>query len=120
MVEDYVRNARLLRVIDGDTFDLDIDLGFRIWFQVRVRLLGVNCPEVTGPTKDAGLRAKTFAAAWLGSYRTIKVRTHLDERDSFGRALAEIEGEDGANLASALLSSGNALPFKAGVVFEGN
>ena len=41
----YVYNAKLVRVIDGDTIDAVIDLGFDVWVKKRVRLYGINTPE---------------------------------------------------------------------------
>ena len=109
MIEDYVRNARLIRVVDGDTLDLDIDLGFSTWMKRRVRLLGVNCPETTGDTREAGRAATGFTRIWLSDQTTFQVRTHLDKNDSFGRVLAEVwKGED--SLAAALLQAGHATP----------
>ena len=108
MIEDYVRNARLIRVIDGDTLCLDIDLGFRTWMRRRVRLLGVNCPELTGESRDVGKAAMEFVINWFMSRPAdFQVRTHLDKTDSFGRVLVEIcSGEE--SLEEALLASGNA------------
>ena len=41
----YEYNAKLLRVVDGDTLDASIDLGFDVWVKKRVRLYGINAPE---------------------------------------------------------------------------
>ena len=57
----YNYQSKLIRVIDGDTIDAMVDLGFDIWIKVRIRLYGINTPETR--TKDlkekkAGLKAK--------------------------------------------------------------
>lgn len=112
IVEDYVRNAVVLNVVDGDTLDLNIDLGFRIWIRQRVRVYGIDCPEMHGPSKAAGLAAKSAALGWVKtmSLDGIQVRTHLDKTDSFGRVLAEVwSGDD--SLAAYLLSQGYAVPY---------
>jgi micrococcal nuclease len=110
-VEDYVRNALVVRVIDGDTLVLDIDLGFNLSYECRVRVLGVNCPEVHGPTKDAGLRAKQFTAGWCAANPAVTVKTYVGNNfDDFGRVLAEVwRGE--SSLGADLLASGNAAAF---------
>ena len=57
----YIYNAKLVRVIDGDTIDAVIDLGFDVWVKKRVRLYGINTPETRTrdlKEKQAGLAAK--------------------------------------------------------------
>jgi len=53
----YEYNAQLVRVVDGDTVDISVDLGFHISQQIRVRLNGINSPETSTP---AGKGAKSF------------------------------------------------------------
>lgn len=112
MVEDYVRNAELAWVVDGDTVDLRVDLGFRIWMTMRVRVLGVNCPEMHGTSAVLGQKAKDFTTSWFAANPKFVIRTHLDKRDSFGRVLATIAIEDGESLGSELIKSGNAVVFR--------
>ena len=52
--------ATVLRVIDGDTYDVNVDLGFRVWMKIRVRLHNYDTAELTSP--DAELRHKAVAA----------------------------------------------------------
>lgn len=125
----YQYAAKCIRVIDGDTLDLDVDLGFDIHFQLRVRLLGVNTPETSGPKaateKEAGLRAK---ARVEGLVRTDKVEllsglpassfpvpltieTAKDAQDKYGRYLARIILPDGKVLNDLLLAEGLAVPM---------
>ena len=57
----YEYNAKLVRVIDGDTIDALIDLGFDVWVKNRIRLYGINTPEVRTrdlQEKKAGIRSK--------------------------------------------------------------
>ena len=61
----YEYRARVRRVIDGDTLDMDIDLGFEVVLASRVRLLGINTPEVVGVNKAGGLAATEFVREWL-------------------------------------------------------
>ena len=100
----YQYNCRIDRVVDGDTVDVDIDLGFDVWLKKqRIRLYGVDTPE--SRTRDLeekkyGLAAKKFVEKRLpiGSKQTL--RTRLDDRGKFGRILGEFvlttqwEGKD--------------------------
>lgn len=105
----------VIRVIDGDTFVAASE----IWLASagsqfaaeRVRVLGVNAPELTGATAGDGYAAKVFTTKWLAD-RKDTVTLEACQRDSFGRVLAEVRGrEDGASLGEALLASGNAKKF---------
>ena len=85
--------ARCTRIIDGDTIDVEIDLGLRCYRRERLRLLLINAPEMKGETFAAGIAAKAFLASlvvpgnpsWNLLLRGIKKDT-----DSFGRWLALI------------------------------
>lgn len=85
--EDYVRNARVLKVIDGDTVDLDTDLGCDMHIYQRIRLNGINAPE---KNTKAGKDAKAFLERLLLGHDTIVIKTHKDEKEKYGRYLAEL------------------------------
>lgn len=89
--------ATVLGVVDGDTVDLMIDLGFNIHHKIRVRLFGVNTPE--SRTKDLaekalGLKAKSFTKDWLDRHKWVFVNTIPDKNDKYGRVLARIYSSD--------------------------
>lgn len=82
-----------MKVVDGDTVDLMVDLGFNIHHKIRVRLFGVNTPE--SRTKDLeekklGLMAKDFTEDWLDRHRWVFVNTIPNKNDKYGRVLAKI------------------------------
>lgn len=55
----YEYRADICRVVDGDTVDADIDLGFNVWLHnERLRFYGIDAPELKGSTRAAGLAAK--------------------------------------------------------------
>jgi len=91
------RIIRVVKVVDGDTLDLLLDLGFRITYQVRVRLLGLNTPEVR--TRDAeekrlGLLAQDFVQNWCDRHCEMRVQTtKTGSLDKYGRLLARIYSE---------------------------
>jgi len=89
--------AKVLNVVDGDTVDLMIDLGFNVHHKIRVRLFGVNTPE--SRTKDAsekemGLKAKSFTKDWLDRHQWVFVNTIPDKNDKYGRILAMVYSSD--------------------------
>tara|TARA_Y100000004_G_scaffold189753_1_gene245856 strand:+ start:209 stop:643 length:435 start_codon:yes stop_codon:yes gene_type:complete len=89
----YEYRCKIVRVVDGDTVDVDIDLGFGVWLQKqRVRLYGVDTPE--SRTRDAeekvfGNLAKKFVEDRLPVGSKQKLRTRLDGKGKFGRILGE-------------------------------
>ena len=121
-VEPFAYRFSVDRVIDGDTIEGDIDLGFSVKLDdQRLRLLRVNTPERKGATRAAGDMAKAFTERWLRDHANIVVRSrkrdpkHAD-KDAFGRYLVEVYGDDEAGrqecLNDALLESGNAVLFR--------
>jgi len=85
--------AKVLKVIDGDTIDLRIDLGFKIHHEIRVRLYGVNTPESRTKDlkeKELGLKAKKFTEDWMTNHEWVFVNTIPDKNDKYGRILAKI------------------------------
>lgn len=83
----YVYKAKLVKVIDGDTIDFDIDLGFYIHHVIRVRLLGVDACEMN---TEIGKRAKRSVIWHLSRADTIEISTHKYEKGKYGRYLAEV------------------------------
>ena len=86
-------NCTLRRVVDGDTVDVDIDLGFGIWIHnERVRLYGIDTPESRTrdlEEKKAGLFAKDVVLHYLPEGSKQVLRTHKDKVGKYGRVLGE-------------------------------
>jgi micrococcal nuclease len=112
----YTYKARCVRVVDGDTADLDIDLGFYLTARHRIRVLGIDTPELHD--KDLNVRARAVLARGalegllttpgeIGFPLTIKT----EKSDSFGRWLASIQ-VGGVDVATHLLSLNLAVPFE--------
>ena len=104
----FVVTGRPGHVVDGDTFDAELDIWLGLVAVERVRVLGVNTPELKGSTKVAGLAAKQFTADWL-SHGPVEIQAC--RRDAFGRILGRVN-RGGDYLADALLATGHAVPFK--------
>ena len=123
-VEPFVFPFEVVKVIDGDTIRVNLDLGFRVGMtEQTLRLLRVNTPEIKGSTREAGMRAKAFTREWLGSHSNLLMRSRKIEpghaiEDSFGRYLVEVFGDDEKGeqtcLNDALLFTGNAVLFREG------
>ncbi len=97
----YEYKAVITNVVDGDTFDMDIDLGFHIHIYERVRLLGVDTPEKFGEEKELGLIMKEFAEVnFLGKEVIIRpTKANADiNTDSFGRWLVNVILMDGREI----------------------
>ena len=87
---DY-RHFREINVIDGDTIEATIDLGFNITVKETFRLYGINCPEKRGVTKQAGLDAKAWTERAIQNLEHIEtVKVTKSGRGKFGRYLARI------------------------------
>lgn len=119
-IPDYLRIATLHRVIDGDTVELMVDLGFRRYSRERIRLLGIDAPEIRGPARLQGLAAMQFASHWFAEAEIAGDRILLvsHRADSFGRWLGSIyrlgpDGELGESLADALMATGHATLYPA-------
>ena len=86
MFEYYVK--KVTKVVDGDTIDVDIDLGFDISFSSRVRLAGIDTPE--SRTRDKmekalGLEAKAYLKSQIDSAKTIVIKTEkMNSSEKYG------------------------------------
>ena len=103
-------HARLIRVLDGDTVEMDLDLGFDVHYVSPVRLKGINAPELHGETHAAGLAARDHLAQLLSKSDLI-VRTELHkDKDKYGRVLGTfLSGE--INVNAQMIDDGFAVPY---------
>jgi len=85
-------NYKLIKVVDGDTIDVDIDLGFGVWLQKqRIRMMGIDTPESRTSDKEEkvyGLLAKEKLQTLLATGKVLK--TYKDAKGKFGRILADV------------------------------
>lgn len=84
----YEYKAKVVRVVDGDTIDFDLQLGFHMTARIRTRLKGIDTPEVRGKEREEGLRSKAFVIVALNDAAEVVVRTH--KTGKYGRWLADI------------------------------
>ena len=103
----------LIKVVDGDTVDVDIDLGFGVWMRKqRIRLYGIDTPE--SRTSDAeekvyGLAAKEFLIRWTNSGE-LTMKTHKDAKGKFGRILGELWYND-HNINTKMIENHHAVAY---------
>ena len=110
----YEYNCKIVNVVDGDTVDVDIDLGFDTWrCNERIRLYGVDTPEYRtrdAEEKAAGLLAKKFVGETLHVGETYRITTK--EKDKYGRYLGLIKISGDLTINVALVTERLAVPYK--------
>jgi endonuclease YncB( thermonuclease family) len=108
-VRMFTYDAIVWRIIDADTVEVSIDLGFHIWHLVKVRLIGLDAPE---RFTEEGKAATQFTRDLLeGEFVTITTY----KPDKYGRYLAEIFIKSGDSFNKLLLDTGHAVPYDGGV-----
>ena len=110
----YKYNAKLDRVVDGDTIDALVDLGFDTWKKVRIRMVGMNAPESRTrdlEEKKLGLAAKARLIEMLGDGE-FTLQSHGVGK--YGRCLGEIFRESDVSINRQLINEGHATEYFGG------
>ena len=108
----YEYKCEVKRVVDGDTVDVIIDLGFDIAYSSRVRLYGIDTPESRTRDKDEkarGLISKDFLKSWLDKGNVV-IRTRKDKKGKFGRVLGEMV-VDNININELMIEEHHAVKY---------
>ena len=116
----YEYNSIIRYVVDGDTVDVDIDLGFGVWLRdQRIRLYGIDTPE--SRTRDLteklfGFAAKDFVKGLLPIGSTQVLKTFIDKdgedmRGKFGRILGDFFVNDGKMLVETMITEGYGVAY---------
>jgi len=95
------------RIIDGDTVEMTVDLGFGLSFFIKTRLYGIDAWEVTGDEKPKGILAEKFLKEALDGAENITVEVPEKERGKYGRVLVTIYVDE-VNLNKLLVKHGHA------------
>jgi len=118
-VNEY--DVRLLKAVDGDTVDVDIDLGFNIWLRdERVRIMGIDTPESRTSDKVEKLFGKAAKARLKelltegGVLVTTEEKNGEDMRGKFGRVLGDFKTPDGKLVTEVLAEEGHCVPYFGG------
>ena len=106
----YEYSAEVKKVYDGDTITVDFDLGFGIILRKqKIRLLGINTPEVRGESRDQGLISRDrLRERILG--KTVTIKTSRDKKGKYGRWIGEVFIKD-ENINQWLLNEGLAAVY---------
>ena len=116
----YEYRCNVLKIVDGDTVDVDIDLGFGVWLKdERVRIMGIDTPEsrTSDPIeKKFGLAAKDRLKQLLGKTAILKTQVDKsgeDMKGKFGRILGDfVVGE--STVTQIIISEGHAVAYFGG------
>jgi micrococcal nuclease len=117
----YTYRATVIRVVDGDTVDVDVSLGFDVFTHQRFRLDGIAAPESYGPkASEAGHAAKQYLSDLLPPGTPVIIQTVKDRKEKYGRYLATLFplAAEGAAMTicvnRTLIDAGHAKPYKGG------
>ena len=118
--DPYIYRIRTIsKVVDGDTIDADIDLGFDISLSKRIRLAGIDTPEsrtTNAKEKAMGLESKEWLKKTLEGAKDILIKTELpDSTEKYGRIIGHlfINGQE-TSLNNQMITSGYALAYDGG------
>ena len=113
--------VNILRVVDGDTVDVDIDLGFGMWLRKeRVRVMGIDTPESRTSDKMEkvfGPAAKERLTSLLGAEAILHTQVSKkgeDMKGKFGRVLGNFTSINGEKCAAVLVREGHAVTYQGG------
>ena len=118
----YEYRVTVVKVIDGDTVDVDIDLGFGVWIKdERVRIMGIDTPESRTRDKEEkvfGLAAKARLKELLSKHAILKTQINKDGEDmkgKFGRILGDFiveeEGKEDTLVTKVMIEEGHAVEY---------
>jgi micrococcal nuclease len=117
----YEYKCKVLKVVDGDTVDVDIDLGFGVWLRKeRVRIMGIDTPESRTSDKVEkvfGLAAKARLISLLGEDAILDTQVSKkgeDMKGKFGRILGNFRTVAGEHCADILVDEGHAVEYTGG------
>tara|TARA_R110002074_G_scaffold7414_1_gene31839 strand:+ start:18 stop:434 length:417 start_codon:yes stop_codon:yes gene_type:complete len=110
----YEYNCKVEKIVDGDTIDVVLDLGFDILYKSRVRLYGIDTPESRTRDLDEKVRGK-MASAFLRKAieegEKVCIQTKLkDSRGKFGRVLGDVV-VDGVNINQSMVDNHHAVKY---------
>lgn len=117
----YEYRAKVNKIVDGDTVDVDIDLGFGVWLHdERVRIMGIDTPE--SRTSDEvekvfGIAAKNRLKELLGETAILKTQVDKsgeDAKGKFGRILGDFVAPDGRMVTEIMIEEGHCVPYFGG------
>ena len=114
--DPFLYKCVIQRIVDGDTVDVNIDLGFGIWlYKERVRIAGIDTPEKR--TRDKvekifGLAATAQAHTLIPEGSDCIIRTRRDKAGKYGRTMGDFVLEDGTLYTEVMVETHHAVPYE--------
>ena len=114
--DPFLYKCTIQRIVDGDTVDVNIDLGFGIWlYKERVRVAGIDTPEKR--TRDKvekifGLAATAKAHTLIPEGSNCIIRTRRDKAGKYGRTMGDFVLEDGTLYTDVMIETRHAVPYE--------
>ena len=114
--DPFLYKCKIQRIVDGDTVDVNIDLGFGIWlYKERVRVAGIDTPEKR--TRDKvekifGLAATAKAHTLIPEGSNCIIRTRRDKAGKYGRTMGDFVLEDGTLYTDVMIETHHAVPYE--------
>ncbi len=105
----YHYKANIIDVYDGDTVTAVVDLGFLHYQEMKLRLYGIDTPELRGEEREAGLIVRDILRGLILN-KEVEIHTYKDKQGKYGRYLATIV-LDGININQWLLDEGHAQEY---------
>ena len=111
----YYYKVEILRVVDGDTVDVRMDLGFNVWHKCRVRLMGINAPESRTRDKEEKARGLAAKAFLNNSLEMTQSEIYLQSHGvgKYGRVLGELYINE-VNINQLMVKEGHAKEYDGG------
>ena len=117
----YEYKCKIIKIVDGDTVDIDLDLGFGVWLRdERVRIMGIDTPESRTSDKVEkvfGLAAKDRLNSLLGSEAVLLSQVTKggeNMKGKFGRILGDFKTINGDTVTEILMNEGHAVAYNGG------
>lgn len=109
---DYYYRARVMEVHDGDSCTVIMDLGLKVSVEIKIRLAGINAPELIGADRDAAIASRDYLSGMILG-RDVYIRTLKDRKEKYGRWLGKIylRDNDGESINEKMVKDGYAVEF---------
>lgn len=107
--DPYVYKAEITEVYDGDTCTAIVDLGMNVRIKVKLRLSGINAPEVRGADKLGGIKSRDYLRSLI-LHRDVMIKTYKDKTEKYGRWLADI-WVDNIFVNESMVEAGHAVRY---------
>ena len=105
----YHYKAKIIAVYDGDTVTAMVDLGFLHFQEMKLRLFGIDTPELRGEEREQGMVVRDLLREMILD-KEVEIHSYKDKQGKYGRYLATIV-IDGLDINRWLLDEGHAQPY---------